>query len=125
MMKHFHVHIYFEDKDKTFARTLAKNAGSINSIKGVKFHEHPVGPHPTGMIELQFSEPVYNKVVDWVEANRGDLSALIHEDTGDDFRDHTEGARWLGLPLKLDFTFFELIQKRPELRINRITFKNE
>lgn len=35
------------------------------------------------------------------------LTILLHEDTGDDLRDHTEGTRWLGNELKLDLVWLE------------------
>ena len=70
------------------------------------------------MKDVHFGETDYASVVSWLEDNRGDFSVLIHQDTGDDFRDHTEGIPWLGkeLPLKLDF--FELIKRNPALYIH-------
>src|SRR4051812_19198965 len=117
-MKHFHVHVYFEPDNIESARSLADRACLISLFEYVKLHEQPIGPHPTGMIEAHFSEPFYVSVLEWLEASRGDFSVLIHQDTGDDFKDHTAGIRWLGKELPLDFGFFELIQVRPEFRIH-------
>ena len=88
-------------------------------FESVKIQEKPVVPHPTGMIEIHFGEPCYNKVIEWLNVNRGVLTAMVHEDTGDDFKDHTDGIRWLGKELPLDFSFFELILERPDLRIHQ------
>lgn len=119
-MKYFHVHIYFEDKDIQRARDLFEAAKLLDLFETVKFHDRPIGPHPTGMFEMHFKEPCYNQIMDWVAANRGHFTAMIHQDTGDDYIDHTEHIRWLGKQVPLDFSFFELIIARPELRINPI-----
>lgn len=117
-MKRFHLHIYFKPTELEKARVLAGRAQRMHLFDVVKFHEHPIGPHPTGTIEGHFGDAAYSSVLEWVEANRGDFSTLIHQDTGDDFKDHTDGCSWLGQELLLDFSFFQLIQLRPELRIN-------
>lgn len=118
-MKHFHVHIYFDENCLLAARTLRASADQVGLFELVKFHEQPVGPHSTGMIEAHFCEPAYTDVLEWVEANRGIFSVLIHQDTGDDYKDHTDGIRWLGKELPLKFDFFELILGSPELRIHQ------
>lgn len=117
-MKRFHVHIYFEPNNLENARFLANRAEQTSLFEFVKLQEEPIGPHPTGMIEGHFNELSYVPVLNWLETNRGPSSVLIHQDTGDDFKDHTTGARWLGKELSLDFNFFELIQARPEFRIH-------
>ncbi len=117
-MKHFHVHIYFEPDTLERARLLAERASLMDLFEFVKLHEQPIGPHPTGMIEAHFNQPSYHSVSDWVKANRGAFSALIHSDTGDDIKDHTDGIAWLGKELPLDFDFFKLIEAHPEFRIH-------
>jgi len=118
-MKHFHIHIYFEENCLEAARTLSASASQVGLFELVKFHEQPVGPHSTGMIEAHFSEPAYPAVLEWAKANRGLFSVLIHQDTGDDHKDHTDGIHWLGKELPLKFDFFELILERPEFRIHQ------
>ncbi len=117
-MKYFHVHIYFEPDGLEVARLLTKRAQQTRLFEFVKLHEQPIGPHPTGMIEGHFGEVSYVSVLDWLETNRGSFSVLIHQETGDDFKDHTVGARWLGKEISLDFNFFELIRVHPEFRIH-------
>ena len=46
-------------------------------------------PHTTGVL---FS---------WLAVHRGPLSVLIHPNTGDDYRDHTELPIWMGQPWPL------------------------
>lgn len=106
-MKHFHAHIYFEPNRLENARTCSVNADLIGLFDFVKLHERPIGPHPTGMIEAHFTESSYASALAWLETNRGDFSVLIHQATGDDLKDHTNGIRWLGKELPLNFDFFE------------------
>lgn len=120
-MRLFHAHIYFEPDRLENARLLVARADLTGLFGLVKLHGQPIGPHPTGMIETHFGESAHASVLAWLEANRGDFSVLVHEDSGDDFRDHTDGARWLGKGLPLKFGFFELIQANPELRVHQPT----
>lgn len=117
-MKHFHAHIYFKPSSLEQAHICKANAEQSEIFEIVKFYEKAVGPHARGMIEAHFSEPICPAAIAWLEANRGEFSVLIHQDTGDDVKDHTDGIRWLGEVLPIDFDFFELILSRPDLRIN-------
>jgi aromatic ring-cleaving dioxygenase len=57
--------------------------------------ERPVGPHPIGMFEVNvFSPEQFGAFVGWLVVWRGQLSALVHPNTGDDRRDHEERATW-------------------------------
>ena len=114
-MKHFHAHIYFAPENLKAVRSLAEQVHGSNLFEFVKLHEQKVGPHPTGMIEAHFGEASYVSALEWMNANCRSFSTLIHQDTGDDLKDHTENILWLGPALPLDFAFFELIQMRPDL----------
>lgn len=48
-----------------------------------------------------FTPQQFGAFVPWLVINRGPLSALIHPNTGDDVRDHTQRATWMGHPLPL------------------------
>ena len=51
--------------------------------------DRPVGPHPIPMFEADVSTPEqYWKVRNWIEANHGDLTVLVHPHTGDFLREH-------------------------------------
>ena len=117
-MKHYHAHVYFEARHLDEARTWSAQAEGSGVFELVKFHARPVGPHPTGMVEAHFGEAQYEAALEWLDKNRGDFSVLVHRDTGDDYADHTNGIRWLGKSVPLDFGFFDLIQSRPDLKIN-------
>lgn len=118
-MKIFHAHVYFEEDCLEKARAWAWRASKSGLFSLVKDYERPVGPHPRAMIEAHFDESSFADSVAWIEQTHGPFSVLIHQDTGDDFKDHTDGIRWLGEELKLDFDFFRLILEHPELRIHQ------
>lgn len=106
----YHAHIYFEATEIAEAKQLlseAKELGAGVDVAGIA--RRPVGPHPLPMIELHFTDLEVAGVVSWMQMRMPGRSVLIHEDTGDDYRDHSQGAKWLGKPLELDFSFFEAI----------------
>jgi aromatic ring-cleaving dioxygenase len=120
-MKQFHAHIYFEPTQARDAKVFLlwlKNFSSVRQIKVQGFYESLIGPHPLPMFELHFSESEKLAVTKVLAENRKNFSILIHEDTGDDHRDHSELAEWLGPALKIDFDFFEKILQHPELRVH-------
>lgn len=118
-MKRYHLHIYFNNEALAEATVLESMALKSSLFDFVKLAEMPIGPHPTGMIECQFDGKDFDRVLIWTEINRRTFSALIHEDTGDDIRDHTQDILWLGTEVKLNFDFFELIKRRPDLKIHQ------
>lgn len=90
-----------------------------------KLWEGPLGPHPVAMFEVNVFTPgaclpyvplhmarpkadiliceeQFGAFIPWLVINRGPLSALIHPNTGDDERDHTQRATWMGTPLPLN-----------------------
>lgn len=117
-MNQFHAHIYFENRDLEKALKLAELIQSNTMFDHVEVVDKPIGPHPLAMIEVHFNGKVYELVMSWFETHRGNFSVLLHQDTGDDVKDHTDGILWLGRALEIDFSFFELIKKRPDLRIH-------
>jgi len=64
--------------------------------------DRPIGPHPIGMFEVNLFTPTqFGAFIPWLVINRGPLSALIHPNTGDDVKDHTLLATWMGQPFPL------------------------
>lgn len=54
------------------------------------------------MFEVNLFTPAqFGAFIPWLVINRGPLSALVHPNTGDDIRDHTQRATWLGQPFPL------------------------
>ena len=121
MSQHYHAHIYFDRASQGFAEELFKRVGLLfdpSEVKAACFRDHPVGPHPLPMFELNFHEEMKEEVVQWLERERRGLGVLVHEDTGQDERDHLENLLWLGDRLPIDFKFFEKIKTHPELKIH-------
>jgi DOPA 4,5-dioxygenase len=60
-----------------------------------------------------FTPHQFGAFVSWLVINRGPLSALIHPNTGEDVRDHTQRATWMGPPVPLQMkSMREWIAKR-------------
>ncbi|KAG9981778.1 hypothetical protein KCU78_g21422, partial [Aureobasidium melanogenum] len=78
--------------------------------------DKPVGPHPIAMFEVNLFTPAqFGAFIPWLVINRGPLSALLHPNTGDDIRDHTQRATWLGQPFPLQIGLLRrMLQKRAE-----------
>jgi len=75
---------------------------AVPELRIYTIFEKPVGPHPIGMFEVNLFTPAqFGAFVPWLVINRGPLSALVHPNTGDDVRDHTQLATWMGQPIPL------------------------
>lgn len=105
MIRSYDAHIYYPLNKREVA--VALQAKAIAELEGVKVYplvDRNVGPHPMPMFELQFPPLLHSEVITWLLANRGELPVLVHENTGDDPRDHSVGALWMGRVLELDFS---------------------
>jgi aromatic ring-cleaving dioxygenase len=69
-----------------------------------RWHDELVGPHTQSMYQIAFPASELAIFLPWLMLNRNGLSILLHPETGDDYRDHSAHAAWLGavLPLRLD-----------------------
>lgn len=108
--RQFDAHIYFEKDQLAFAEEL-RNKAIVSFKDQVVFTgqliPEPIGPHPTPMFEINFPKEKFTDVVLWLMHERGDLSVLVHELTGDDHYDHTQAALWLGPQLNLNYDVFK------------------
>lgn len=68
-------------------------------------HEDAIGPHPHAMYQVNYNSNIAEEVENLLY--KAKLHILLHEDTGDDVRDHTEGVRWIGRPLDLNIKWLE------------------
>lgn len=70
-----------------------------------------IGPHSTQFWEVDVARPeVFLQVLGWFQLNHGRLSVLIHPQTGEDAKDHSERALWLGQQLKVHLEVFDQIE---------------
>lgn len=108
--KAFHGHIYWDTPDKRetamWLRPLLK---SMDCRLG-NVHDSLVGPHPQPMYQIEYTSRNQQVVENFLRQNARNLSVLLHDDTGDHVRDHTDGARWIGKPLELDIEWLRLHQ---------------
>lgn len=105
----FHAHIYFTSETRADAQALlnqiVRELGPILRYAG-KLIDRPIGPHPLPMFEIDFLPPNFLEVVTFLMANHGGLSVLIHPQTGEDLKDHSDHALWLGKQLNLNLSIF-------------------
>ncbi|MCJ1259619.1 hypothetical protein MMC24_007458 [Lignoscripta atroalba] len=110
----FDVHVYFlqvgvlNEEYTKFAYALWERIRrEFPELRVYRVWEMPVGPHPIGMFEVNIFTPAqFGAFVPWLVINRGPLSALIHPNTDDEARDHTQRATWMGERLPLDLSRF-------------------
>ncbi|HXH30623.1 MAG TPA: DOPA 4,5-dioxygenase family protein [Bacteriovoracaceae bacterium] len=116
----YHAHIYFELPQLELARTLYEKArscqGTIFTVW--RFFEKKVGPHHLPMFEIHFSHQDKTQVLQWIDDHRQGLSVLIHQDSGDDFKDHKTTVTWLGTELPIHFEFFHQVEADPSKAIH-------
>ena len=100
----YHAHVYFNTETLEFAKALCEETGKLFSVTVGRIHQKPVGPHPSWSCQLAFGRSEYANIISWLALNRKGLTILIHPLTGNDLKDHTEYAAWMGEPqtLKLD-----------------------
>jgi aromatic ring-cleaving dioxygenase len=106
-IREFDAHIYYTADSRNSAAFLRENIARLfkrDTIRVGRLIDRPVGPHPTPMFEVNFTRSEHDGFVQWLTRNRGVHTVLVHEVTGDDPRDHTLGALWLGEPVLLDFS---------------------
>jgi aromatic ring-cleaving dioxygenase len=102
----YHAHVYYDpDKTRNRAERLRERvAAKFPSAKLGRWHDELVGPHPQSMYQIAFPSALVAAFLPWLMLNRDGLTVLLHPETGDDYRDHSAHAAWLGttLPLRLE-----------------------
>lgn len=99
----YHAHVYWQNESQhSEALQLRQKLVNLGCEVGT-MHDRPIGPHPLPSYQVNYSSNNAD-AVEFVLASTS-LDILLHEDTGDDMRDHTTGARWLGNELKLDLVW--------------------
>jgi DOPA 4,5-dioxygenase len=115
----FHIYYHYKDKSSRLEAIALKN--SIATIFKEELDNDEIilkvlrledirGPHVVSYFEVDIQDPVvFLKFFSWIQLNHGTLSVLIHPNSGDTYKDHTDHAVWLGnkLPL-LDHTLVGL-----------------
>ncbi len=104
LIKGYHAHVYFDESTFEQAKALCEEAGKLFQVTVGRMHSQPVGPHPCWSCQLAFDSSKYADLLSWLALNRNGLTILIHTLTGNDLKDHTDYAAWMGEPqiLNLD-----------------------
>jgi aromatic ring-cleaving dioxygenase len=102
----YHAHVYY-DAERTRGRAerfRERIAAEFPQAKLGRWHDELVGPHPQSMYQIAFPASMLASFVPWLMRNRGELTILLHPETGNDYRDHTAHACWFGavLPLRVE-----------------------
>ncbi|KAF2477943.1 uncharacterized protein BDR25DRAFT_330555 [Lindgomyces ingoldianus] len=113
----FDIHVYFLQTDAEelkFATELWERVRrEFPELRIYRVWDRPIGPHPIGMFEVNvFTPEQFGAFIPWLVINRGPLSALIHPNTGDDERDHTQRATWMGQPIPLNLKLFKRMKEK-------------
>lgn len=107
----YHAHVYFDESTCDAMRSarcayrataLCEEAGKLFSVKVGRVHRKPVGPHPFWSCQLAFERERHADLLSWLALNRKGLIVLIHPLTGNDLKDHTDYASWMGEPQTLN-----------------------
>ena len=101
----YHAHIYYDPATtRGIAERVREELGRRFECTLGRWHDNPVGPHPTSMYQVKFPIAEFPRLVPWLMLNRGELVVLVHPLTDDEYEDHAHHAIWLGakLPLNLE-----------------------
>ncbi len=103
----YHAHVYYDAAEKDAAARLraAAEARFAEAAFG-RWHDNPVGPHPTGSYQIHFAPELFPEIVPWLALNRDGLTVFVHPNTGQDLEDHRDRAIWLGTTRDLKLSIF-------------------
>jgi len=105
-IRDFHAHVYYEPgvTEAAAARLRERVAELFPRAVLGRWHAVPIGPHTRAMYQIAFPVDLFASLAPWLMLNRDGLDVLLHPETGDDPRDHTLHAAWLGetLPLRME-----------------------
>jgi aromatic ring-cleaving dioxygenase len=98
----YHAHVYFRSaSERDRALALRTWIGERFSLQLGRVHETAIGPHTSPMYQIAFAREVFEPLVPWLMLNRGELSVLVHPNTGRARSDHLVHALWLGERLEI------------------------
>ena len=100
----YHIHVYYDPESRDRAALLRQWVEERFQVRMGRWHDVPVGPHPTAMYQIQFAPELFPALVPFVMMNRMGLTILLHPQSGRPRDDHTINATWMGavLPVKTE-----------------------
>ena len=111
----YHAHVYYDPQATRDRAELlrARVAAEFPLATLGRWHDELVGPHTQSMYQIAFPASELASFLPWLMLNRDGLSVLLHPETGNDYRDHSAYAAWLGAPLPLRLDVFSA-QRTPD-----------
>lgn len=100
----YHAHVYFDAGSIERGRRICAMCRDQFGVEMGRVHERPVGPHPDWSCQLAFSPEKLGEVIGWLALNRDGLFVLVHPETGDAIKEHTDHAIWMGEVRPLDLS---------------------
>jgi DOPA 4,5-dioxygenase len=98
----YHLHVYYDPETRDKAALLRDWVASRFTVRMGRWHDAPVGPHPTSMYQIAFQPELFPTLVPFVMLNRMGLTVLLHPQAGRPRDDHTNHASWMGAVLPLN-----------------------
>ena len=98
----YHAHVYDDAVSRPRAALLRQWIEERFAVRMGRWHDVPVGPHPTAMYQVAFDASQFPRLAPFLMMNRMGLTILLHPEAGRPLDDHTKNAVWMGavLPLK-------------------------
>ena len=102
----YHAHVYYDPATSRDRAALLRECIAARFPEATlgRWHDEPVGPHPSSMYQIAFPSDLFASLVSWLMLNRDGLTILLHPETGNAYADHSAHAVWFGavLPLRLE-----------------------
>ncbi len=106
-VQEYHAHVYFDATTLEKARRICETCRDTFGVVMGRVHEKPVGPHPDWSCQILVPHEKFADVACWLMLNRDGLVVLVHPETGNDLKDHTDHAMWMGAIRPLDPSLFK------------------
>ena len=97
VIRSYHAHIYYEAHTRADAERLRAEMERLfpQAIYG-RWHDVPVGPHPSAMFQVAFAPDLFASLAPWLIVNHAPLTVFLHPETGFPRDDHSKHAVWMG-----------------------------
>ena len=98
----YHAHVYYNARSKPVAAQLREAIAARFPVELGRWHDQPIGPHPSGSYQIAFRPELFAELVPWLALNREGLTVFVHPETGNAQADHSAHVIWLGDSQKLN-----------------------
>ena len=96
-IRDYHAHIYYEQESRPQAEQLRIQMEALfPQARFGRWHDLPVGPHPSAMFQVAFSTELFATLAPWLILNHAPLTVFLHPQTGAPRDDHSKHAVWMG-----------------------------